>query len=225
MHGAVFIDVAGRVIRPALTWNDQRTAAQADWIADRVGPERLLEITGNASLTGFQAPKVVWLREHEPASDRSIAHVLLPKDFIRYRLTGDLATDASDASETLLLDLRRRDWSEEVTDRLEMPPSWLPPVVESPATTGVLLPSVGAGLGLRPGTPVAAGAGDNAAAAIGTGMILPGLVSSSIGTSGVLFAHVDEAASDPTGRVQAFCHAIPARYSLLGVTLSAGGSL
>ena len=225
MHGSVFLDSAGASIRPALTWNDQRTVEQADRIADLIGPDRLVRITGNVALTGFQAPKVVWLRDHEPDAYRRIAHVLLPKDFIRYRLTGDLATDPSDASGTLLLDLRHREWSADVADALGIPREWLPRIVESPATTGVLMASVAAELGLRPGMPVAAGASDNAAAAIGSGIVRPGLVSSSIGTSGVLFAHVDAATSDPTGRVHAFCHAIPSAYSLLGVTLSAGGSL
>ena len=221
----MFLDAAGSSIRPALTWNDQRTREEAERVADLIGPDRLVEITGNASVTGFQAPKILWLRANEPDAYRRIAHVLLPKDFIRYRLTGDLATDASDASGTLLLDLRRREWSTEVTDALEIPRGWLPGIVESPVTTGTLLESVAADLGLRPGTPVAAGASDNGAAAVGSGIVRPGLVSSSIGTSGVLFAHVDAATGDPTGRVHAFCHAMPNRYSLLGVTLSAGGSL
>ena len=225
MHGAAFVDGAGGDIRPALTWNDQRTAAEANSIAERVGRERLIEITGNAALTGFQAPKLLWLREHEPEAYRRIAHVLLPKDLIRYRLTGELATDPSDASGTLLFDLRRREWSAEVTDALDISQDWLPSVVDSPVATGVLRPSVAADLRLAPGTPVVAGASDNAAAAIGSGITRPGLVSSSIGTSGVLFAHLHDAAFDPTGRVHAFCHALPGRYSLVGVTLSAGGSL
>jgi xylulokinase len=225
MHGSVFLDGDGQVIRPAMLWNDQRTSAQCAEITQRLGAERLVEITGNPALTGFQAPKVLWLREEEPASFERIEQVLLPKDYVRYRLTGELATDASDAAGTLFLDLRKRDWSKEVLGALDVPAAWLPPVLESPESTGAVDRSVAADLGLPAEIPVAAGGGDNAAAAIGTAVTRNGLMSSSIGTSGVLFAHADEAAVDPSGRIHAFAHAVPGRYCLLAVTLSAGGSL
>jgi xylulokinase len=225
MHGAVFLDAKGEVIRPALLWNDQRTGRQSAWITERVGRDRLIKITGNPALTGFQAPKVIWLRDEEPASYRRLAHVLLPKDYVRYRLTGELATDASDAAGTLLLDLRARNWSAELCDALDVDAGWLPRVHESPEPAGVVRPAVAAALGLPAGVPVAAGGGDNAAAAIGTGITRDGVVSSSIGTSGVVFAHTDAPVIDAAGGVHAFCHAVPGAYCLLGVTLSAGGSL
>ncbi len=225
MHGSVFLDASGSVIRPALLWNDQRTAKQCEEITDRVGPDRLVAITGNPALTGFQAPKVLWLRDEEPDAFERLAHVLLPKDFIRLRLTGELATDASDASGTLFLDLRHRAWSDDVLDALEVPGSWLPTVREGPEATGMVQDDVAAGSGLPLRLPVAAGGGDNAAAAVGTAITRSGVMSSSIGTSGVLFAYADEPAIDPSGRIHAFCHAVPGAYSLLAVTLSAGGSL
>jgi xylulokinase len=224
MHGSVFLDAAGEVIRPALLWNDQRTGKQCQEITERVGPQRIVEITGNPALTGFQAPKVLWLREEEPASYERIARVLLPKDYIRYRLTGGFATDASDAAGTLFLDLGSRRWSSEVLEALEVPSEWLPIVHEAPETTGVVSATVASELGLPGHLPVAAGGGDNAAAAIGTAIARDGLMSSSIGTSGVLFAHVERCTLDPSGRVHAFCHAVPGKYCLLAVTLSAGGS-
>jgi xylulokinase len=225
MHGSVFLDAAGAVIRPALLWNDQRTGKQCDEITERVGRERLVEITGNPALTGFQAPKVLWLRDEEPQNLERVSAVLLPKDYVRLRLAGELATDASDAAGTLFLDLRTRTWSREVLDALDVPASWLPPVFESPEPAGKLSNDVASELGLPSGIPVAAGGGDNAAAAIGTAVTSTGLMSSSIGTSGVLFAHADEAAVDPSGRIHAFAHSVPRRYCLLAVTLSAGGSL
>jgi len=225
MHGSVFLDADGEVIRPALLWNDQRTEPQCEAITDAVGGERLVEITGNPALTGFQAPKVLWLRDEEPEGFARVEQVLLPKDYVRFRLTGELATDAADAAGTLFLDLRARTWSAEVLGALEIPVEWLPRVLEGPERSGVVWDDVAAALALPPGIPVAAGGGDNAAAAIGTGITRPGLLSSSIGTSGVLFAHSDEAAIDPSGRVHAFAHSVPGRYCLLAVTLSAGGSL
>ena len=225
MHGSVFLDRGGDVIRPALLWNDQRTAAQCDQITDRIGSRRLVEITGNPAVTGFQAPKVLWLRDEEPANFERVAHVLLPKDYIRYRLSNELATDASDASGTLFLDLRSRRWSSEVLQALEVPEEWLPPVAESTEPTGTVTGDVATELGLPSGVPIAAGGGDNAAAAIGTAITHEGLMSSSIGTSGVLFAHADECTIDTSGRIHAFAHAVPGRYCLLAVTLSAGGSL
>ena len=224
MHGAVFLDKHGEVIRPALLWNDQRTVAECQEITDRVGPSRLIEITGNPALTGFQAPKVLWLRNHELANYDRVAQLLLPKDYIRLLLTGVSATDASDAAGTLLLDLHSRDWSDEVLDRCEIPRAWLPRVFEGPEVAGELLSAVAASLGLPKGLPVVAGGGDNAAAAIGTGIVRPGVISSSIGTSGVLFAHSDTIALDQKGRLHTFCHTVPGRYHLMAVTLSAGGS-
>ncbi|KAB8141017.1 xylulokinase [Chloroflexia bacterium SDU3-3] len=225
MHGAVFLDAAGQVIRPALLWNDQRTAAECDEITQRVGAARLIEIAGNPALTGFQAPKILWLRNHEPQHYARLAQVLLPKDYIRLLLTGVSAADASDAAGTLLLDLARRDYSDEILAKLDIPRVWLPTVYEGPQVTGALLPEVAAELGLPAGLPVVAGGGDNAAAAVGTGVVRAGVVSSSIGTSGVLFAHSDAIALDPQGRLHSFCHAVPGQYHLMAVTLSAGGSL
>lgn len=225
MHGSVFLDSAGEVIRPALLWNDQRTGRQCEEITKRVGAERIVEITGNPALTGFQAPKVLWLRDEEPANYERVAIVVLPKDYVRLRLTGELATDASDAAGTLFLDLRARTWSREVLDALEVPADWLPPVLEGPEPSGTVTAEVADELGVPPRIPVAAGGGDNAAAAIGTGVTRGGLLSSSIGTSGVLFAHADEAVVDASGRIHAFAHSVPNRYCLLAVTLSAGGSL
>jgi xylulokinase len=225
MHGSVFLDRVGDVVRPALLWNDQRTASQCREIMRRIGAERLVEITGNPALTGFQAPKVLWLRDEERANFDRVAHVCLPKDFAGYRLTGEFATDASDASGTLFLDLRKRTWSLEVLTALELSYDLLPPVLESPDVAATISLSVAAELGLPSGIPIAVGGGDNAVAAIGTAITKPGLLSSSIGTSGVLFAHADDPVIDPSGRVHAFAHAVPNRYCMLAVTLSAGGSL
>jgi len=225
MHGAVFLDQGDEVIRPALLWNDQRTTAQAEAISRRVGARRLTEIAGNPALTGFQAPKILWLRDEEPKAYERVASVLLPKDYIRLRLTGEKATDASDASGTLLLDLKERNWSGEILDALEIPVGWLPRVFEGPERTGQLREDISSELGFHGRPPVAAGGGDNAAAAVGNGIIRDGLASCSIGTSGVLFAHADTLAPDPSGRLHAFCHAVPDRYHMMGVTLSAGGAL
>jgi xylulokinase len=225
MHGSVFLDERREVIRPAILWNDQRTAYQAEVITELVGRERLIEITGNPALTGFQAPKIVWLRDVEPVQYRHLRHVLLPKDYVRLMLTGELATDASDASGTLLLDVRRRAWSTQILAALDIPGDWMPPVLESPEVSGTLSPKLADALGLPPNIPVAAGAGDNAAAAIGNGIVSSGLISSSIGSSGVLFAHSDGLSVDPTGRLHAFCHAVPGKYHLMAVTLAAGASL
>ena len=225
MHGSVFLDSSDEVIRPALLWNDQRTGPQCEEITRAVGGERLISIAGNPALTGFQAPKIVWLRDEEPEHYSWVARVLLPKDYVRLMLTGEYATDASDAAGTLLLDIRARDWSGEILDALEIPMEWMPKVHEGPESTGTLRQEVAEELGLLSGIPVAAGGGDNAAAAVGTGIVGPGLVNSSVGTSGVLFAHAREFNPDPSGRLHAFCHAVPGAYHLMGVTLSAGGSL
>lgn len=225
MHGATFLNAADQPIRPALLWNDQRTAAQCAAITKTVGAGRLIAITGNPALTGFQAPKILWLRDAEPANYARVARVLLPKDYVRLRLTGEAATDASDAAGTLLLDVRRRDWSPEILAALGIPREWLPTAYEGPEIAGRLLPGIAAELGLSAGLPVAAGGGDNAAAAVGTGIIEAGPVSVSFGTSGVVFAHADEFRPDPSGRLHAFCHAVPGKYHLMAVTLAAGGAL
>jgi len=224
MHGAVFLDKQQQVIRRALLWNDQRTAAECLQITSAVGYQRLIEITGNPALTGFQAPKILWLRNKEPELYALVDKVLLPKDFIRLKLTGELASDCSDAAGTLLLDLRKRDWSRELLQRLEIPLNWLPRVYEGSQVTGKLLPEIAERIGLPAGIPVVAGGGDNAAAAVGTGIVRRGLVSSSIGTSGVIFAHSDEITLDPQGRLHSFCHAVPGKNHLMAVTLSAGNS-
>ena len=225
MHGAVFLDTQDRVIRPAILWNDQRTARQCQAITELVGAKQLVAATGNPALTGFQAPKILWLRDEEPAAYARVGSVLLPKDYVRLRLTGLRATDASDASGTLLLDLRRRDWSDHILRKLSIPRDWLPAVYEGPDVAGSVTASAAQVTRLPPGLPVAAGGGDNAAAAIGNGIIQAGVVSSSIGTSGVVFAHTDTVVIDPDGRLHAFCHAVPGGYHLMGVTLAAGGSL
>ena len=225
MHGSVFLDSAGEVIRPALLWNDQRTESDCAGITERVGAERLLDLAGNPALTGFQAPKILWLRRAEPAAHARLASVLLPKDYVRLKLTGERATDASDASGTLLLDVRARSWSDEILDALEIPREWLPDVYEGPEVTATVRGAVADDLGLPRGLPVAAGGGDNAAAAVGVGVVGERRISSSIGTSGVLFAHRNAFTPDPSGRVHAFCHAVPGAYHLMAVTLSAGGSL
>ncbi|MGH7903156.1 MAG: xylulokinase [Candidatus Dormibacteraceae bacterium] len=224
MHGSVFLDERDEVIRPALLWNDQRTDPQCGEITERVG-EDLIRIAGNPALTGFQAPKILWLRENEPHLYRRLRHVLLPKDYVRYRLTGEFATDVSDASGTLLLDMRARDWSRELLDRLEIPRDWLPPVRESAERAGQVTAQIASDLGLGAGLPVAAGAGDNASAAVGVGAIHSQVAMSSIGTSGVIFAPTETFSPDSLGRVHAFCHAVPGGYHLMGVTLAAGGSL
>jgi xylulokinase len=182
-------------------------------------PERLLELAGNPALTGFQAPKLLWLRREEPEAYARVASVLLPKDYVRLKLSGERATDASDASGTLLLDVRARSWSQEILDALEIPREWLPDVYEGPEVTAVVSDAVADDLGLPRGLPVAAGGGDNAAAAVGVGVVRERLISSSIGTSGVLFAHRDSFTPDPSGRVHAFCHAVPGAY---GAALLAG---
>jgi xylulokinase len=225
MHGSVFLDPSDEVIRPALLWNDQRTGAQCEKITSAVRERRLIELAGNPALTGFQAPKILWLRDEEPENYSRVAHVLLPKDYVRLRLTGEHATDASDAAGTLLLDVRQRAWSEGILGALEIPRAWMPKIYEGPEESGRLRKDAAGELGLPPGVPIAAGGGDNAAAAVGTGIVREGLLSSSVGTSGVLFAHTDAFSPDPSGRLHAFCHAVPGAYHLMGVTLSAGGSL
>jgi xylulokinase len=225
MHGAVLLDDADRPLRPAILWNDQRTAAECDEIRERIGPRRLIEITGNDALTGFTAPKLVWVHRNEPEVWRRIAHVLLPKDFVRLQLTGDHAVDRADGAGTLLFDLAARDWSKEVVAALEIDPSWLPRTAEGPEVTGTVTAAAAAATGLAAGTPVVAGGGDQAATAVGVGAVDPGIVALSLGTSGVIFAATDRPLVEPAGRVHAFCHAVPDRWHLMSVMLSAAGSL
>jgi len=225
MHGLVLLNAADEILRPAILWNDQRTAAECDLIRETMSIERLIALTGNDALPGFTAPKLLWVRRHEPEVWSRIAHVLLPKDYVRFRLSGDRAVDRADASGTLLLDLAKRDWSPEMLSVLETDPSWLPRTYEGPEVTGVVSEEAAAVTGLRAGTPIVAGGGDQAAAAIGVGAVEPGLVSLSLGTSGVVFATTDGSVAEPRGRLHAFCHAVPGRWHLMGVMLSAAGSL
>jgi xylulokinase len=226
MHGAVVLDRAGEVLRPAILWNDQRTAAECDLIREAVGGvERLVAITGNDALTGFTAPKLVWIRDHEPNIWARIAHVLLPKDYVRLRLTGDYALDKADGAGTILFDLAARDWSAEILGALAIDPAWLPPTFEGPAVTGSITRDAAEATGLRAGTPVVAGGGDQAANGVGVGAVAPGVIALSLGTSGVIFAATDRPLFEPRGRVHAFCHAVPDRWHMMSVMLSAAGSL
>ena len=215
MHGLVALDSSARVLRPGILWNDQRTGAECAEIEERVGIERLIELTGNGALTGFTAPKLLWLRNHERDVYGRIAHILLPKDYVRLRLTGERASDAADASGTLLFEVGARRWSDEMLAALAIPREWLPDVFESPAVSGTT----------ADGIPVAAGAGDQAAAAIGVGVDRPGPASVVLGTSGVVFAALPAFAADPQARLHTFCHAVPGSWHAMGVTLSAAGSL
>jgi xylulokinase len=215
MHGLVCLDGRGRVLRPAILWNDQRTAAECAELEALVGRDRLVALTGNAALPGFTAPKLLWVRAHEPAVYARIAHVLLPKDYVRLHLTGERVTDVSDASGTLLFDVPGRRWSDELLAALELDPSWLAPALESPAVSGHT----------RDGIAVAAGAGDQAAGALGVGVDRVGPLSVVLGTSGVVFATLPGFAHDAAGRVHAFCHAVPGAWHAMGVMLSAAGSL
>ncbi len=225
MHGAVLLGAGGDVLRPAILWNDQRTGAECDAIRRALGPDRLVEITGNDALTGFTAPKLVWVRDHEPDVWRRVAHVLLPKDFVRLRLTGEYALDKADGSGTILFDLAARDWSAEVLAALGIDPAWMPSTREGPEKTGTVTAEAAAATGLRAGTPVVAGGGDQSANAVGVGAVATGTVALSLGTSGVVFATTDRPLYEPHGRVHAFCHAVPGRWHMMSVMLSAAGSL
>jgi len=225
MHGSVFLGDNHDVLRPCILWNDQRTAKQCEYITERIGKKRLIELTCNPALTGFTAGKILWVRENEPQIYEKIRKILLPKDYVRFRLTGDFATEVSDASGTLLLDVRKRNWSKEVLSELEIDPDFLPPCYESPEITGTITKKVADITGLSPGTPVVGGGGDQAAGAVGNGIVKYGMLSSTIGTSGVVFAFSEEVKIDPEGRVHTFCHAVPGKWHVMGVMLSAGGSL
>jgi xylulokinase len=225
MHGLVLLDQTGAVLRPAILWNDQRTGAQCDEIRARVGKAEFIRITGNDALTGFTAPKILWVREEEPEVFARAAKFLLPKDYLRYRLTGDFATDRAGGAGTVLFDLRTRDWSPDLLKRLEIPAGFVAPTHEGPQVTGVVSAQAAAATGLAAGTPVVAGGGDQAAGAVGVGAVSEGIVSLALGTSGVVFATVNSPFYDPEGRLHAFCHAVPGRWHLMGVMLAAGGSL
>jgi xylulokinase len=225
MHGAVLLDASDEVVRPAILWNDQRTAAECDSIREAVGAERLVAITGNDALTGFTAPKLAWVRAHEPEAWTRVAHVLLPKDYVRLRLTGVHAIDKADGAGTQLFDLAARDWSPVMLEALGIDPAWMPPTFEGPTVTGTITAEASAATGLRAGTPVMAGGGDQAANAVGVGAVVPGRVALSLGTSGVVFATTDGPLVEPQGRVHAFCHAVPGKWHLMSVMLSAAGSL
>lgn len=225
MHGLVLLDQAGQVLRPSILWNDQRTAAQCDDIRARLGKAKLIEYTGNDALTGFTAPKILWVRDHEPEVYARIRHILLPKDFVRYQLTDEQGMDCADGAGTLLLDLKKRNWSTEVLAALDIPHAWLPPIYEGPAITGYVTEEAAAATGLRAGTPVIAGGGDQAAQAVGVGAVQEGIIALTLGTSGVVFGSVNHPFFEPEGRLHAFCHSVPGRWHLMGVMLSAAGSL
>jgi xylulokinase len=225
MHGLTLLDESGSVLRPAILWNDQRTGPQCDEIRERLGKKRLIEITGNDALTGFTAPKILWVQENEPEVFARARHVLLPKDYVRFRLTGEYATDRAGAAGTLLLDIKTRNWSPEVLKALDIPAEWLPPTHEGPQVTGHISSQAAEATGLKAGTPVVGGGGDQAAQAVGVGAVKPGIVALTLGTSGVVFASTDQPFIEPEGRLHAFCHAVPGRWHLMGVMLSAAGSL
>jgi len=226
MHGSVFLNRQQKVIRPALLWNDQRTATECAEIEQRAGGRAaLIAMVANPALTGFTAPKILWLRNHEPANYEQLTQVLLPKDYVRFRLTGEYATEVSDASGTLLLDVRNRDWNSQLLGRLEIDPSLLPRVYESEEVSGQLNADAAQRLGLPAGLPVVGGGGDQAAGAVGNGIVSQGVISATMGTSGVVFAHSDEVQIDAQGRIHTFCHAVRGKWHVMGCVLSAGGSL
>ncbi len=225
MHGLVLLDASHAVIRPALIWCDQRSQPQVDWINGKAGREKVLEWTANPVLTGFTAPKLLWVRDQDPASYERARKMLLPKDYIRFCLTGEFASEVSDASGTSLFDVVRRRWSTEMLGALGLDRDLMPPVVESPEVTGKVSKAAAEATGLEAGTPVVGGAGDQAASAVGNGIVEAGAVSCTIGTSGVVFAHMEKVGYDPAGRVHTFCHAVPGKWHVMGVTQGAGLSL
>ncbi len=222
MHGAVMLDENGEVLRPALIWCDTRTQPQCDWLTEKIGYERLIELTCNPALPNFTLTKLLWVKEHEPAIFAKIRHVLCPKDYVRYRLTGEFAIDVQEASGTLLLDVTHRRWSREVAEAAGIPESWLPKLYESPEVCARISESAAGRTGLAADTPVVAGAGDQGAGAVGMGILQPGSVSTTIGTSGVVFAATASPTKDPKGRLHTFCHAVPGLWHVMGVTQSAG---
>jgi xylulokinase len=225
MHGAVLLDHADDILRPAIIWCDQRTAAECQWLDREVGIARILALTSNPALTNFTLTKLLWVRAHEPAIWSEVRHVLLPKDYVRLRLSGEYATDVADASGTLMLDVAERQWSREMLRAVGIESELLPEVYESPAVSAHVSPDAAYETGLRAGTPIVAGAGDQAAGAVGMGITRPGAVSVTIGTSGVVFAATERPALDEKGRIHTFCHAVPGRWHVMGVTQAAGLSL
>lgn len=225
MHGLVLLDAQGEALRPSILWNDQRTQAQCDAMTEIIGADRLLELTGNPALTGFTAPKILWVRDNEPEVYAKAAQVLLPKDYIRFKLTDAYATDLAGAAGTSLLDVAERAWSADVLAALEIPAEWMPPVHEGTQITSTISASGAAATGLKSGTPVVGGGGDQAAGAIGMGCVSPEIIGVTVGTSGVVFAPLSSYAYEPEGRLHAFCHAVPETWHFMGVMLSAAGSL
>ena len=225
MHGLAMLDKEGKVLRRSIIWADQRTARECEEITERVGEQRLIEITANPALTGFTASKILWVRNNQPEIYAKCAHILLPKDYVRYMLTGDFATEVSDASGMQLLDVPNRCWSDEVLEKLDIDKALLPKVYESPEVTGVISEEAAKLTGLKAGTVVVGGAGDNAAAAVGTGVVVDGTAFTTIGTSGVVFAHTDKLSIDPKGRIHSLCCAVPGAWHVMGVVQSAGLSL
>jgi xylulokinase len=225
MHGLVMLDKAGTILRPAILWNDQRTAEECEEMTNLLGFENLLAISGNKALTGFTAPKILWVRKHEPDVYAKTSHILLPKDYIRYQLTGEYAVDKADGAGMLLFDLKKRAWSAEILNALQIPESWLPESFEGPEITGVITPGAAEITGLKAGTPVVGGGGDQAAQAVGVGAITPGIVALTLGTSGVVFASTPSPLIEPRGLLHAFCHSVPETWHFMGVMLSAAGSL
>jgi xylulokinase len=225
MHGAVLLDQHDEVVRPAIIWCDQRTEPQVRELETLFGSDRLIQLTCNPPLTNFTLTKLLWVRENEPENWRRVAHIMLPKDYVRFRFTGERAIDMADASGTLLLDVAERTWSREVLNKTGIDERLLPSLSESSFVCGQVSAQGGKETGLIPGTPVVAGAGDQAAGAVGMGIVRPGVVSATIGTSGVVFAATDAAVLDPRGRLHTFCHAIPERWHVMGVTQAAGLSL
>jgi xylulokinase len=225
MHGAVLLDANGEVLRPAIIWCDQRTEEECRWIARTVGDSRLLALTSNPALTNFTLTKLLWVRTHEPQIWSRMRHVLLPKDYVRFRLSGTHAIDVADASGTLMLDVANRTWSAALINAIGLDPNILPPVFESPDVCARVSADAAAATGLRPETPIVAGAGDQAAGAIGMNITRPGAVSATIGSSGVVFAATDRPITDPRGRLHTFCHGVPDRWHVMGVTQAAGLSL
>jgi xylulokinase len=225
MHGLVLLDERGNVLRPAILWNDQRTGEECAEITELVGEQNLLAITGNRALTGFTAPKILWVRKHESQIYQRIAHILLPKDYVRYCLTGEFAVDKADGAGMLLFDLKLRDWSDEVLNTLQIPKTWLPKTFEGTEVTGAITKLAAEATGLRVGTPVVGGGGDQAAQAVGVGAVEPGIIALTLGTSGVVFASTDAPVIEPQGRLHAFCHSVPQTWHLMGVMLSAAGAL
>jgi len=225
MHGLVVLDDAGAVIRPALIWCDQRSQAQVDAVNAKLGRENVVRYTANPVLTGFTLPKLLWVRDNEPRLFERVRRMLLPKDYVRYRLTGEFATEVSDASGTAVFDVVNRRWSFEMMDGLGLDRSILPQCYESSEVTGHISPQIAELTGLAAGTPVVGGGGDQAASAVGNGIVEAGIVSCTLGTSGVVFAHMENVAYDPAGRVHTFCHAVRGKWHVMGVTQGAGLSL